>query len=183
MTSILKVDQLQDSGGNAIITSDGSGNLTTQKLLYPAWMVYLSSDQSSSDAIYTKVQFDTKLVDTDNMYDNTTNYRVTIPSGKAGKYYVESTIMLNSLAVNNLVRNRTEIYKNGSRFSTHFFDARNNYTQQNSNTNSLIMDLAVNDYIEIFGYVDTVSGAAAQFRGAPLSTNLESWFQGYRIGD
>jgi len=28
MTSILKVDQLQDSGGNAIITSDGAGNLT-----------------------------------------------------------------------------------------------------------------------------------------------------------
>jgi len=28
MSSILKVDQLKDSGGNAIITSDGSGNLT-----------------------------------------------------------------------------------------------------------------------------------------------------------
>lgn len=29
MSSILKVDQLQDSGGNAIITSDGAGNITT----------------------------------------------------------------------------------------------------------------------------------------------------------
>ena len=29
MSSILKVDQLQDSGGNNIITSDGSGNITT----------------------------------------------------------------------------------------------------------------------------------------------------------
>tara|TARA_R100001509_G_scaffold159918_1_gene126945 strand:+ start:1119 stop:1700 length:582 start_codon:yes stop_codon:yes gene_type:complete len=28
MSSILKVDQLQDSGGNSIITSDGAGNLT-----------------------------------------------------------------------------------------------------------------------------------------------------------
>ena len=28
MTSILKVNQIQDAGGNAIITSDGSGNLT-----------------------------------------------------------------------------------------------------------------------------------------------------------
>ena len=28
MSSILKVDQLKDSGGNAIITSDGAGNLT-----------------------------------------------------------------------------------------------------------------------------------------------------------
>ena len=29
MSSILKVDTLQDSGGNNIITSDGSGNITT----------------------------------------------------------------------------------------------------------------------------------------------------------
>jgi hypothetical protein len=29
MSSILKVDQLQDSGGNAILTSDGAGNITT----------------------------------------------------------------------------------------------------------------------------------------------------------
>ena len=29
MTSILKVDQLQDSGGNAILTSDGAGSITT----------------------------------------------------------------------------------------------------------------------------------------------------------
>ena len=29
MSSILKVDQLQDSGGNALITSDGSGNVNT----------------------------------------------------------------------------------------------------------------------------------------------------------
>ena len=29
MTSILKVDQLQDSGGNAILTSNGAGSITT----------------------------------------------------------------------------------------------------------------------------------------------------------
>ena len=32
MSSILKVDQLQDSGGNAIITSDGAGNITPGSL-------------------------------------------------------------------------------------------------------------------------------------------------------
>ena len=32
MTSILKVDQLQDSGGNALITSDGAGNITPGSL-------------------------------------------------------------------------------------------------------------------------------------------------------
>ena len=37
MSSILKVNTIQDGGGNAIITSDGSGNLTTQQILYPAF--------------------------------------------------------------------------------------------------------------------------------------------------
>jgi len=36
MTSILKVDQLQDSGGNAIITSNGAGSITTSSGLNTA---------------------------------------------------------------------------------------------------------------------------------------------------
>ena len=31
MASIIKANQLQDFGGNSILTSDGAGNLTTQK--------------------------------------------------------------------------------------------------------------------------------------------------------
>ena len=184
MSSILKVDQLQDSGGNALITSDGSGNITTQKLLYPSWMVYLSSDVTGiADNVYTKVAFDTEIYDTDNMYDNSTNYRVTIPTGKAGKYMVQSQVLSNSLAVNNSNRNRTAIYKNGSLFAYSFFDYRNNPAQQCSPNINCIMDLAVNDYIEIFAMVDSVSGGTVAFRGEPPSTGLESWFQGYRIGD
>ena len=48
MSSILKVDQLQDSGGNAIITSDGSGNLTPN-FNNAGTMVLLSSQTASSD--------------------------------------------------------------------------------------------------------------------------------------
>ena len=184
MSSILKVDQLQDSGGNALITSDGSGNITTDKLLYPSWNVYLSADVTGiTDNVYTKVEFDTELYDTDNMYDNSTNYRVTIPTGKAGKYMVQSQVLSNSLSVNNSYRNRTAIYKNGSLFAYSFFDFRNNPVQQCSPNVSCIMDLAVNDYIEIFAIVDSVSGGTVAFRGEPPSTGLESWFQGYRIGD
>jgi hypothetical protein len=47
MTSKLKVNILADGGDNNIITSDGSGNLTTQKILYPAFEAYLSSDLSN----------------------------------------------------------------------------------------------------------------------------------------
>ena len=63
MSSILKVDQLQDSGGNAIITSDGSGNLTagtipaktigTGAIIQVSNQVVLSTQQTLSTNTYT----------------------------------------------------------------------------------------------------------------------------------
>jgi len=47
MSSILKVDQLQDSGGNAIITSNGSGTFTSS-LPNTAGLVKLSSQTVTS---------------------------------------------------------------------------------------------------------------------------------------
>ena len=62
MSSILKVDQLQDSGGNAIITSDGSGNLTTQNILTPAFEAYLSAFQGIANNTYVKALSVSKFV-------------------------------------------------------------------------------------------------------------------------
>ena len=53
MTSKLKVNVISDSGDNNFITSDGSGNLTTQKILYPAFEAKLTSDQSTPCLLYT----------------------------------------------------------------------------------------------------------------------------------
>ena len=49
MASIIKANQLQDFGGNSIITSDGAGNLTTQKINYPAFEV--NGDGQSAPSI------------------------------------------------------------------------------------------------------------------------------------
>ena len=54
--------------------------------MYPAFEAYLSSSQSVSDNVQTKVQIDTKVFDTNNAYDNSTNYRFT--PGVAGKYFL-----------------------------------------------------------------------------------------------
>ena len=69
MASIIKANQLQDFGGNSILTSDGAGNLTTQKINYPAFEAYIINSNSLL-ILYTKVQFDTEVFDTDNAYDN-----------------------------------------------------------------------------------------------------------------
>ena len=85
MASIIKANQLQDFGGNSILTSDGAGNLTTQKTNYPAFVAYLFSPNSFI-CYTTKVQFDTKVFDTNTAFDNSTNYRFT--PGVAGKYFI-----------------------------------------------------------------------------------------------
>ena len=57
MSSILKVDQLKDSGGNAIITSDGSGNITTGtgigKVLQVTDQVIITSQQTLATTTFT----------------------------------------------------------------------------------------------------------------------------------
>ena len=131
MTSIIKVDTIQDSSGNNIInessntiTVGASGDTTNiigtlQKdgvavTNTPSFMAYLSAIQNVDDNTVTKVQCDTEHFDTAGAYDNSTNYRFTVPSGQGGKYAVYAS--LQTRPVNNTTQFNTVafIYKNGS---------------------------------------------------------------------
>ena len=116
----LKVSNIQTSSGSGTITLGQSGEtvdfsnatttLNSSMKATPAFEAYLSASQSISDNTLTKVQFDTEVFDTNNTYDNSTNYRFT--PGVAGKY------VLNGFCQNNSTTNITyiqlAIYKNGS---------------------------------------------------------------------
>ena len=180
MAGIIKVNQDQDFNGNTIFTSDGSGNLTTQKTNFPAWFINLSADQTGvTDNVATKVQFDSVEIDTDNMY-NTTNYRITIPSGKAGKYYVQAQVFGDHGTSSNVDRLLTYLQKNADTFAFAFFDFRSNPIKKATVNCSAIIDCAAGDYLEVLGFVDSVNNQDCQFKGDTVSR--ESWFQGYRIG-
>src|SRR5210317_1165307 len=117
MAGILKVDKYQDFNGNDIMTSDGSGNITVNNAalkMTPAFEVYLNSNQSISASTYTKVQYNTEILDTDSCYDNATNYRFT-PT-VSGYYYLEAQIMLVNSAADFQSFN-IRITKNGSDIS------------------------------------------------------------------
>ena len=66
MASIIKANQLQDFGGNSIITSDGAGNVTVNAAIsgqnYPAFSVYASADLAITTSVLTKVQMNTKIL-------------------------------------------------------------------------------------------------------------------------
>ncbi len=162
MASIIKANQLQDFGGNSIITSDGSGTVTVNSAamkMTPAFEAYLSSAQSVSDATETKVQCDTEVFDSDNCYDNSTNYRFT-PT-VAGKYFVYVNLLGKASGDNLLASQIATIKKNGSEYAASNTQFYTNYEKQHTIMISHIIDMnGSSDYVEFFGYVNITSGSA-----------------------
>jgi len=160
MAGILKVDKYQDFNGNDIMTSDGSGNLTLNNAamkMTPAFEASLSANQTVGDSADVKVQFNTETFDTDNCYDNSTNYRFT-PT-VAGKYFVYVRIQCDSNAANNLQQGFAKIYKNGSRYSQTQMNMNGNFPENIMVECSNIIDMnGSSDYLEGYVNIDDTSG-------------------------
>ena len=91
MSSILKVDQLKDWGGNAIITSDGSGNLTAGTI--PAKTIGTGAILQVQSTLKT----DTFSSTTDSSDVDITGLSVNItPSSTSSKILVMSHVTVNS---------------------------------------------------------------------------------------
>ena len=160
MTSIIKVNTIQDGGGNAIITSDGSGNITTQNVAAntPFFEAIMSANQTVSDATDTKVQFDTENFDTNSAYDHSTNYRFTVPSGEAGKYFIYVVLNNASNTNSDLLLGYVYLYKNGSAVRVSHENATSNGGRSFNLNMNLVLDLSVGDYLEVFARTDVSSG-------------------------
>ena len=139
----------------------------------PAFSVRLNSAQAIPNSTYTKIAFNGELYDTDNAFDNSTNYRFTVPSDKAGKYFFY--FGLQYLAYNG-ARGIVQIKKNGTEI--HSAEISDLTSSSNPTINSSFsLDLSVGDYIELFGYQNT--GSTQNIRGG--TTELFTYFGGYKI--
>jgi len=116
MSSILKVDTLQDSGGNTLLTSNGSGTLTTNNVggkNTPAFYAGGTTQTNVSTDTFTKAQFDSEVFDTAGNYDHSTNYRFTPTT--AGKYFIFASIRFFDDTDTDVIRaTELQIYKNGA---------------------------------------------------------------------
>ena len=179
----IKTTNIEPIADNGTVTLGSSGDQFTlatgakSSFLYPAFEAKLSADQAVSDATTTKVQFDSEIFDTDNCYDNSTNYRFT-PT-VAGKYFVYSIVTGKDLG-NDLLRVDTRIYKNGGGLYSNII-----YVNTNSAGNMFgtpvygIVDMnGSTDYLEIFAYLDYV-GSSGVVDG---SGDRVTYFGAYRIG-
>ena len=145
----------------------------------PAFEAFLGSDQTISDNSATKVQCGTEVYDTDSAYDNATNYRFTVPSGKAGKYYFFGGGKGQSSSTDTIEAMSIYLYKNGAQAR------RNEYFQTSSNDATIIgasinqvLDLVAGDYVELYGIVNVSSGTPRFDAGG---TGGATYFGAYRI--
>ena len=160
MSNIL-VNTIKDTGNNTLLSSDGSGSVTLGSGFpdnTPAFFATATGTQSLTNNTITKVQFASEVYDTNNAYDNSTNYRFTVPSGYAGKYFIYSSLNSFAGAVSNLDNFWIYIYKNGSKVFERWNGFANNYVYLSTIAASHSMDLLEGDYIEIYTQVTDTSG-------------------------
>ena len=157
------------------VTLANSGTATGFAANTPAFKVYLGSNQTVSNTVDTRINLNTEVYDTDSAYDNATNYRFTVPSGKGGKYYFgyqvwyfdanagSSNFADVSLRINGSGDNTTAIRKYGS-FTNHNLSFAGNTT----------LSLNAGDYVELWSYTQFSSGTNT------IKANNTA-FQGFKI--
>ena len=105
------------------------------------------SHQSVATGTATKLAFNTELYDPNSNF-NTTTFAYTVPSGQAGKYLV--TAFAGVQALGDGKRVSIQIYKNNSVSMSPYASASGAFSEYMSVAG--ILDLAVADYIEVWGW-------------------------------
>lgn len=121
----------------------------------PAFSAYQTSTQTPSSGVFTKVQFQNKSNaglswDTNNCYDNETNYRFT-PT-VAGYYQINACVNFsstNGISIVAIYRNGTE-YKRSQQFNILLAIGGNAY---GNNVSGLVYFNGTTDYAEIYVYM------------------------------
>lgn len=179
MTSILKVDTIQNSTGTDALSIDASGNVTTQQAMYPKgltyWPAFIATGNTSSwstgNSADTVVAFNS--VTNGQAYDNgsdfdTTNKRYVAPI--SGLYSMSFCIYAAATSSSNgfLFRiNGTKLTGyNSIKFHTYGDGA-----DDNTQSMTLPMNLTAGDYVDIVCSVNNTDYYIAH-----------STFSGYYIG-
>ena len=154
-------------------TATGFGDDNT-----PAFLARLSAAQSIANATWVKLQIDTEKLDTAGAYDNSTNYRFTVPAGQAGAYVFWFGTQFNAVASGKYTS--IVLYVNGTFESSDPFRSRTAYgytikgTSGHDNHNvTSMMNLIVGDYVEVWVAHDQGSAKDAQ--------SAETYFGGFKV--
>ena len=122
-----------------------------------------SAAQSIATATETAITFNTEVFDTDSFHSTSSNTsRITIPSGKAGKYLVNGQIMIDSAGSGGA---QGVLYLNGATRYVSYISNATPLAAPSVIWNN-VLNLSVGDYIELF---------AAQYSGTSKDVLANSY--------
>ena len=166
MSSVLKVDEIQNTAGTSALTIDSNGVVTTPSTSRPAFHVQLSSSINSTVAA-AGVVFDEASLNQGSHYSTSTG-RFTAPV--AGLYWFSVRCLTDMDGTDGYAA--INITKNGSVYARdQTYSLEDN---DHSGGTSLVMYLAANDYIAVT--------ANRGLYGASGGSANYTHFSGYLIG-
>ena len=143
----------------------------------PYFQAKMSANQTPSNNVTTKVNFNTEILDSNNAYD-TSNYRFT--PQVAGKYSIYANVFISSNTPSNLYKGVLSIYKNGSRFTISDSYFANSLVDSSYFSVQGIVDLnGSTDYVEIYANIQTSGGVGMYI----YRTDDRCIFEGYKLID
>lgn len=141
----------------------------------PAFEAYLSSgDVSLTNDTSTKLNINNEIYDTDNCYDNSTNYRFTPTT--AGKYYVYGSVYYQGSIADNVKNFSTQLKKNGSTIKVSYLS--NSVEPMASGCIMIACVTNMNgssDYLELFAFSEFATGTVS------AKSRIDTYFGAYKL--
>ena len=135
-----------------------------------AFKAYLNTNQSLTNSVATKINFDVEIYDESSNYDSDTNYRFVAPTD--GLYQLASNIGYDNIGDGGVASIR--LYKNGSLHKRGVSFAVGAVVDARTLV-SVPLKLLKNDYIEVYG-IQVTGGARNTLEGED-----DTWFAGFRV--
>ena len=182
--STLKVSTISPLGTDATKTITVGASGDTFKLTdgitvsgaganVPAFKAYISSGQTVATGTLTKITFQTELYDTNNAYDNSTNYRFT--PQVSGKYFFLAKIRYEA---SGYTSNEIRIIKNGNTsdytLPNAIFGTTSGTYYETYLMSGVLEANGSTDYFEIYSQQNSGGNAS-------ISASFGSTFEGYRL--
>ena len=168
MTTQIKGNDTSTFGGEIKTNND---SIISNRPIVSAKM---SANQTINDVTDTKIAFDTATIDTDSAFDTST-YRFTVPSGKAGKYHINACVKLDDGGTN-VFYTVLYLYKNGTSIRRNYSNFAANPITGFPTCIDAILDLSVGDYLEIYAKINTVDNTTGTAVG-----NTDAWFEIHKL--